>query len=158
MFSKFKILTRNPNVCRSKAWTVLARLDAGIVGSNPTRGTDVYVYVYVYSMFVLSCVGRGLAMSWSLVQGVLPTVLDKETEMKQEVSWMPHAPVGAKKGIKNYYIQQMNIKTKAVCKIASTVGEKLHKGPFYCVTRFQSCILYERRVFVIRDKFSVVKL
>jgi hypothetical protein len=23
---------------------------------------DVYVYVYVYSMFVLSCVGRGLAM------------------------------------------------------------------------------------------------
>jgi hypothetical protein len=24
---------------------------------------DVYVYVYVYSMFVLSCVGRGLAMS-----------------------------------------------------------------------------------------------
>jgi hypothetical protein len=24
---------------------------------------DVYVYVYVYSMFVLSYVGRGLAMS-----------------------------------------------------------------------------------------------
>jgi hypothetical protein len=43
--------------------TVVARLDAGIVGSNPTRGMDVYVYVYVYSMFVLSCVGRGLAMS-----------------------------------------------------------------------------------------------
>jgi L-amino acid N-acyltransferase YncA len=38
-------------------------LDAGIVGSNPTRGMDVYVYVYVYSIFVLSCVGRGLAMS-----------------------------------------------------------------------------------------------
>jgi hypothetical protein len=37
---------------------------------------DVYVYVYVYSMFVLSCVGRGLAMGWSLVQGVLPTVQD----------------------------------------------------------------------------------
>jgi hypothetical protein len=36
---------------------------------------DVYVYVYVYSMFVLSCVGRSLAMSWSLIQGVLPTVL-----------------------------------------------------------------------------------
>jgi hypothetical protein len=60
----------------SKAWTVLARLDAGIVGSNPTRGMNVYVYVYVYSMFVLSCVDRGLAMSWSLVQGVLPTVLN----------------------------------------------------------------------------------
>jgi hypothetical protein len=37
---------------------------------------DIYVYVYVYSMFVLFCVSRGLAMSWSLVQGVLPTVLD----------------------------------------------------------------------------------
>jgi hypothetical protein len=24
---------------------------------------DVYVYVYFYSVFVLSCVGRGLAMS-----------------------------------------------------------------------------------------------
>jgi hypothetical protein len=60
----------------SKAWTVLARLDAEIVGWNPTPGMDIYVYVYVYSMFVLSCIGRGLAMSWSLVQGVLPTLLD----------------------------------------------------------------------------------
>jgi hypothetical protein len=67
----------------SEAWTVLARLDAGIVGSNLTRGMDVYVYVYVYSVFVSSCVGTGLAMSWSLVQGILPTVLDKETEMKR---------------------------------------------------------------------------
>jgi hypothetical protein len=47
----------------SEARNVLARLNAGIVGSNPTRGMDVFVYVYVYSMFVLSCVGRGLAMS-----------------------------------------------------------------------------------------------
>jgi hypothetical protein len=37
---------------------------------------DVYVYVHVYSVFVLSFVGRGLAMSLSLVQGVLPTLLD----------------------------------------------------------------------------------
>jgi hypothetical protein len=41
----------------------LARLDAGIIGSNPTRGMNVYMYVYIYSMFVLSYVGRGLAMS-----------------------------------------------------------------------------------------------
>jgi hypothetical protein len=38
-----------------------------------------------------------VAMSWSLVQAVLPTVLDKETEVKRKVSWMPHAPVRAKK-------------------------------------------------------------
>jgi hypothetical protein len=35
---------------------------------------DVYMYVYVYSMFVLSYVGRGLAMSWSRIQGDLPCV------------------------------------------------------------------------------------
>jgi hypothetical protein len=58
---------------------------------------DAYVYVYVYSMFVLSYVGRGLAMSWSFVQGALPTVLDNEIEVKRKVSWMPHASVGAKK-------------------------------------------------------------
>jgi hypothetical protein len=59
-----------------KAWNALARLDAGIVGSDPTRGMDVYVDMYVCFMFMLSCVGRGLAMSWSPVQGVLPAVLD----------------------------------------------------------------------------------
>jgi hypothetical protein len=49
---------------------------------------DGYMYVYVYSMFVLSCVGRGIAMSWSLVQAFTPKVLDKETEVKPEVSWI----------------------------------------------------------------------
>jgi hypothetical protein len=39
---------------RSKAWTVFARSDAGIVGSNPSNGMDVCVCVY--SVFVLSCV------------------------------------------------------------------------------------------------------
>jgi hypothetical protein len=37
----------------SKAWTVFARSNTGIVGSNPTRGIDVCVWVY--SAFVLSC-------------------------------------------------------------------------------------------------------
>jgi hypothetical protein len=39
---------------RSEAWTVFARSNAGIVGSNPTQGMDVYVSVYY--VFVLSCV------------------------------------------------------------------------------------------------------
>jgi hypothetical protein len=34
----------------------------------------MFMCMYVYSMFVLSCVGRGLAMSLSLIQGVLPYV------------------------------------------------------------------------------------
>jgi hypothetical protein len=37
---------------RSKAWTVFARSNAGIVGSNPTQGMDVCI-VCVYSLFVL---------------------------------------------------------------------------------------------------------
>jgi hypothetical protein len=57
---------------RSKAWTIFARSNTGIVGSNPTQGMDVCL---VYSVFMLSCVGSGLAMGWSPVQGVLPTGL-----------------------------------------------------------------------------------
>jgi hypothetical protein len=78
------------------AWTVLARLDAGIVGSNPTRGKDVYVYVY--SMFVLSFVGRGLAMSWSLVQGVLPTVLILRNWSETEGFMDAPSSIGSQKG------------------------------------------------------------
>jgi hypothetical protein len=33
---------------RSKAWTVLARSDAGIVGSNPTQGMNIWcVYAFI---------------------------------------------------------------------------------------------------------------
>jgi hypothetical protein len=38
---------------RSKACTVFARSEAGIVGSNPIQGMDVW-YVYVFILFVLS--------------------------------------------------------------------------------------------------------
>jgi hypothetical protein len=56
---------------RSKASTVFARSEAGILGSNPTQGMDVW---YLYVFILCLCLGRGLAMSRSLVQGVLPTV------------------------------------------------------------------------------------
>jgi hypothetical protein len=39
---------------RSKAWTVFARSNTGIVGSNPTQDMDVCMCFY--SVFVLSCV------------------------------------------------------------------------------------------------------
>jgi hypothetical protein len=66
---------------RSKAWNVFARLNTGIVGSNPARG----MAVCVYSVFVLSCVGSGLATGWSLVQVVLPIVYKcKITEPHKE--------------------------------------------------------------------------
>jgi hypothetical protein len=38
-----------------KAWTVFARWNAGVVGSNPIQGMKVCI-VCVYSVFVLLCV------------------------------------------------------------------------------------------------------
>jgi hypothetical protein len=43
---------------RSKTSDVFGRSNTGIVGSNPTRSTDV---CQRFSVFVLSCVGSGLA-------------------------------------------------------------------------------------------------
>jgi hypothetical protein len=40
---------------RSKAYSVFTRSEAGMVCSNPTQGMDVW-YVYVFILFVLSCV------------------------------------------------------------------------------------------------------
>jgi hypothetical protein len=42
----------------NKARNVLARLNSGIVDSNPAIGMDVCVY----SVFVLPCLSSGLAM------------------------------------------------------------------------------------------------
>jgi hypothetical protein len=55
---------------RSRAWNIFGLLNTGIVDSNPIRGADVCVS----PVFVLSCVGSGLATGWSPSQGVLPTV------------------------------------------------------------------------------------
>jgi hypothetical protein len=49
----------------------LGRLVAGIVGLNPAQGMDVCPLSF---SVVLSCVGRGLATGWLLVEGVLPYV------------------------------------------------------------------------------------
>jgi hypothetical protein len=48
---------------RSKAWTVFAFSNTWIVGSNPTQGMDVCVCLFC--VFVVLCVGSGLATGWS---------------------------------------------------------------------------------------------
>jgi hypothetical protein len=58
---------------RSKACTVFARSEAGMVGSNPTQDMDIW-YVYAFCVCVVLCLGRGLATSWSPAQGVLSSV------------------------------------------------------------------------------------
>jgi hypothetical protein len=57
---------------QSKAWTVFAGSNTGIVGSNPTRGMDVCVRLFCVR--VVLWVGCGLTTGWAPVQGVLPTV------------------------------------------------------------------------------------
>jgi hypothetical protein len=64
---------------RSKAWTVFAPSNTGIMGSNSTLGMDVCVRLFC--VCVVLCVGTGFATDWSLVQGVLPTLYKKITEM-----------------------------------------------------------------------------
>jgi hypothetical protein len=58
---------------QSKACTVFVRSEAWIVGSNPTQDMDVWC-MRLFCVCVVLCLGRGLATSWSPVQGVLPSV------------------------------------------------------------------------------------
>jgi hypothetical protein len=63
------------STARPKAWTVFARSNTGIVGSNPTRGMDnTDVCVRLFYVYVVLCVGSDLATCWSSIQGVVPTV------------------------------------------------------------------------------------
>jgi hypothetical protein len=55
----------------TKTWTVFARSESGIVGSNHTQGMDVCVHLFCFC--VVQCLGSGLSTVWSLVQGALPT-------------------------------------------------------------------------------------
>jgi hypothetical protein len=43
------------------------------VGSLVRIPLEAWMFVCFYSVFVLSCLGRGLFTDWSFVQGVLPT-------------------------------------------------------------------------------------
>jgi hypothetical protein len=65
------------------------------VGSWVRIPLEAWMSVCVYTVFVLYVLGSGLATGWSLVQGVLPNVLDLEIEVKRSVSRMPYAPSGS---------------------------------------------------------------
>jgi hypothetical protein len=47
---------------RCKAWTIFARSNTGVVGSMPF---EAWMFVCVYSVFVLFCVGSGFEEGWS---------------------------------------------------------------------------------------------
>jgi hypothetical protein len=84
-----KIGESGENICKAKIGnSSLART----LRSWVRISLKAWMSVYVYSVFVLSCVGSGLATGWSPVKGVLPTVLNQETEEKQSILRMPYAP------------------------------------------------------------------
>jgi hypothetical protein len=66
LYSSYTLITV---AARSKAWTVFARSNIGIVGSDPTQGMDVCV-----RLFCVLCAGSGLASGWSPVQWILPSM------------------------------------------------------------------------------------
>jgi hypothetical protein len=53
------------------AWTLFARSNAGIVGSNPTQGMDVCLHLFC--VYVVLYAGSGLATGWCPIQGDLQT-------------------------------------------------------------------------------------
>jgi hypothetical protein len=59
---------------RSKAYTIFACSEVGIVGLNPNKAWMIGMCVFLFCVCVFLCLGRGLATSWSLVHGVLPSL------------------------------------------------------------------------------------
>jgi hypothetical protein len=57
---------------RSKAWTVFACSNTGIVCSNPTQGINICVCLFCICVVLRAC--SGIATDWSPVEGVLQTV------------------------------------------------------------------------------------
>jgi hypothetical protein len=60
-----------------------------MLGSSVRIPLKAWIPLCVYSVFVFSCVGSGLALGWFPIQGVLPTVRNwSETKHSR----MPYAP------------------------------------------------------------------
>jgi hypothetical protein len=70
----------------SPAWTL---------GSWVRIPLEAWMFVWVYSVFVLSCVGRGLATGWSPVQGVLPIVY--KCKIREPHKRRPRPDMGCKR-------------------------------------------------------------
>jgi hypothetical protein len=65
----------------SKAWTAFYRSKTGVLDSNTIRGMDVCVPLFC--VYVILCVGSGLATGWYPIQGVLPTVYKIKKQIKR---------------------------------------------------------------------------
>jgi hypothetical protein len=63
-------------------------------------------WMFCECVFLCLSTGRGLATSWSPVQGVLPTLLDLVTEVNRKVSWRrPRPELGCRAKGKNIILK-----------------------------------------------------
>jgi hypothetical protein len=69
---------------RSKSWTVFARSNAGIVGSNLNQGVNVCLCLRLFRVCVVLRVGSGLATGWSLVQDLCKNDYETEEEARAQ--------------------------------------------------------------------------
>jgi hypothetical protein len=84
---------------RSKAWTVVARSNTGVVGSNLIRCMNVSLRLF-YVCAVL-CVGSGLATGWWPVQGALSIVY--------MITKLRKSGQGPKKGLSSRWLMNEHI-------------------------------------------------
>jgi hypothetical protein len=79
----------NSALCRSQ-WPSGLRHEisspAQTLGSWVWIPLEGWMFVYVYSVFMLFCVGSGLATGWSPVQGIVPTVF-KTHDFRIKSEW-----------------------------------------------------------------------
>jgi hypothetical protein len=68
---------------RSKAWTVFAPSNAGIVVSNPTQGMDICMRLFC--VCVVLCVGSGLVTGWSLSSKESYYLCKKDYETEEDI-------------------------------------------------------------------------
>jgi hypothetical protein len=133
----------------SKAWIVFARADAVIVGSNPTQGMDVsYVsHMCLFWVCALLYLGRGLATSWSLDQGIL-TIVNRSGDWKavrahkgcRTIKKYPDICIEVLRKLKKISFMIVGVRAEVQTENLSSTNQKFH--------RFNRLISYEADLHV----------
>jgi hypothetical protein len=114
--------------------------------------------VHLFCVCVVLCVGSGLAIGWSLIQGVLTICVKKITKLKKRP--------GPNKGLYSHWWMKMNeerswppwlghcnhIATWYQCPCCALMGSSTHLGSLWFVLRITMLPLYKQQSFWMSDK------